>query len=106
MSAPRRCGLAPITNPVGVPRALGAGIVATRDDVHAFGAEAVLIVSNKFTTFRLVHELERRGIPAVGPIWTRERASDGDESCSSAASAQCHGFVRSRLATELASGSA
>jgi hypothetical protein len=34
-----------------------------------FGAEAVFIVSNKPTTFRLVHELERRGIPAFGPIW-------------------------------------
>ena len=35
----------------------------------AFDAEAVLIVSNKPTTLRLVHELERRGIPAFGPIW-------------------------------------
>jgi len=34
-----------------------------------FGAEAVIIVSNKPTTFRLVHDLERRGIPAFGPIW-------------------------------------
>ncbi len=34
-----------------------------------FGAEAVFIVSNKATTLRLVHELERRGIPAFGPIW-------------------------------------
>ena len=41
----------------------------TLDAYHAFGAEAVLIVSNKSTTFRLVHELERRGVPAVGPIW-------------------------------------
>jgi hypothetical protein len=34
-----------------------------------FDAEAVFIVSNKPTTLRLVHELERRGIPAFGPIW-------------------------------------
>jgi hypothetical protein len=37
---------------------------------HAeFHAEAVFIVSNRSTTFRLVHQLERRGIPAFGPIW-------------------------------------
>jgi hypothetical protein len=34
-----------------------------------FSAEAVFIVSNKSTTLRLVHDLERRGIPAFGPIW-------------------------------------
>jgi hypothetical protein len=34
-----------------------------------FGAEAVLVVSNKPATWRLVHGLERRGIPAFGPIW-------------------------------------
>ena len=34
-----------------------------------FGAEAVFVVSNKPTTLRLVHDLERRGIPAFGPIW-------------------------------------
>jgi hypothetical protein len=39
-------------------------------DAYAdFGAEAVFIVSNKPTTFQLVHDLERRGIPAFGPIW-------------------------------------
>jgi hypothetical protein len=39
-------------------------------DAYAdFDAEAVIIVSNKPTTVRLVHELERRGIPAFGPIW-------------------------------------
>jgi hypothetical protein len=39
-------------------------------DAYAdFEAEAVIIVSNKPTTLRLVHELERRGIPAFGPIW-------------------------------------
>lgn len=34
-----------------------------------FGAEAVLVVSNKPATWHLVHGLERRGIPAFGPIW-------------------------------------
>jgi hypothetical protein len=34
-----------------------------------FAAEAVFIVSNKPLTLRLVHALERRGIPAFGPIW-------------------------------------
>jgi hypothetical protein len=29
----------------------------------------VIIVSNKATTLRLVDDLERRGIPAFGPIW-------------------------------------
>jgi hypothetical protein len=39
------------------------------DAYEDFDAEAVFIVSNKPTTFRLVHDLERRGIPAFGPIW-------------------------------------
>jgi hypothetical protein len=34
-----------------------------------FGAEAVFVVSNKAATWRLVHGLERQGIPAFGPIW-------------------------------------
>ena len=34
-----------------------------------FDAEAVFVVSNKATTLRLVHGLERLGIPAFGPIW-------------------------------------
>jgi hypothetical protein len=34
-----------------------------------FDAEAVFVVSNKPTTLRLVHDIERRGIPAFGPIW-------------------------------------
>ena len=34
-----------------------------------FDAEAVFIVSNKPTTLRLVHAMERLGIPAFGPIW-------------------------------------
>jgi hypothetical protein len=37
--------------------------------VARFDAEAVFIVSNKPTTFALVHDLERQGIPAFGPIW-------------------------------------
>jgi hypothetical protein len=34
-----------------------------------FDAEAVMVVSNKATTLQLVDDLERRGIPAFGPIW-------------------------------------
>jgi hypothetical protein len=34
-----------------------------------FDAEAVFVVSNKATTLRLVHRIERLGIPAFGPIW-------------------------------------
>ena len=34
-----------------------------------FDANAVFVVSNQPTTRRLVHALERRGIPAFGPIW-------------------------------------
>jgi hypothetical protein len=37
--------------------------------VRDFEAEAVFIVSNRPTTTRLVDALERRGIPAFGPIW-------------------------------------
>ena len=33
------------------------------------GAEAVMVVSNKPTTVRVVAELRSRGIPAFGPIW-------------------------------------
>ncbi|WP_155957138.1 hypothetical protein [Rhodococcus sp. UNC23MFCrub1.1] len=33
------------------------------------GADAVIIVSNKAVTDRVVSEFERRGIPAFGPIW-------------------------------------
>ena len=40
-----------------------------REACRDFDAEAVFVVSNKATTLRLVHELERRGIPAFGPIW-------------------------------------
>jgi hypothetical protein len=39
------------------------------DTCADFAAEAVIIVSNKATTLRLVDDLERRGIPAFGPIW-------------------------------------
>ncbi len=34
-----------------------------------FDAEAVFVVSDKATTIRVVNELERRGVPAFGPIW-------------------------------------
>jgi hypothetical protein len=40
-----------------------------RRAVRDFDAEAVFVVSNKPVTQRLVHELERGGIPAFGPIW-------------------------------------
>lgn len=33
------------------------------------GAEAVICISNKSVTWQVVHGLERRGIPAFGPIW-------------------------------------
>ncbi len=33
------------------------------------GAEAVICVSNKKLTWQVVHGLERRGIPAFGPVW-------------------------------------
>ena len=33
------------------------------------GADAVICISNRRVTARVVGELERRGIPAFGPIW-------------------------------------
>jgi hypothetical protein len=33
------------------------------------GAEAVICISNKTVTWSIVHGLERRGIPAFGPVW-------------------------------------
>ena len=36
---------------------------------RAFDAEAVSGISNKKLTWRVVHGLERRGIPAYGAIW-------------------------------------
>jgi hypothetical protein len=41
----------------------------TDDACRDFKAEAVLVVSNKAATWRLVHGLERLGVPAIGPIW-------------------------------------
>lgn len=35
----------------------------------ASGAEAVICISNKRLTWEVVHGLERRGIPAFGPVW-------------------------------------
>ena len=40
-----------------------------REACRDFDAEAVFVVSNKPTTFRVVHKLEQLGIPAFGPIW-------------------------------------
>jgi hypothetical protein len=39
------------------------------DTCRDFDAEAVFVVSNKATTWRVVHRIERMGIPALGPIW-------------------------------------
>ncbi len=39
------------------------------DVCRDFPAEAVQVVSNKATTWSLVHGLERLGVPAFGPIW-------------------------------------
>lgn len=33
------------------------------------GAEAVICISNRTLTWNIVHGLERRGIPAFGPVW-------------------------------------
>ena len=44
-------------------------VALARDACRDFDAEAVFVVSNRATTLRLVHGLERRGIPAFGPIW-------------------------------------
>jgi hypothetical protein len=33
------------------------------------GAEAVICVSNKKLTWKVVHGIERLGVPALGPIW-------------------------------------
>jgi hypothetical protein len=49
----------------GKPDLVGLALQAYRD----FDAEAIFVVSNKPATLYLVHELERRGIPAFGPIW-------------------------------------
>lgn len=39
------------------------------DACREFAAEAALVVSNKPATWRVVHGLERLGVPAFGPIW-------------------------------------
>jgi hypothetical protein len=49
----------------GKPDLVPLAYAAYRD----FGAEAVICISNKRTTWRVVHGLERRGIPAYGAIW-------------------------------------
>lgn len=33
------------------------------------GAEAVICVSNEKLTWKVVHGMERLGVPALGPIW-------------------------------------
>ncbi|WP_243744941.1 hypothetical protein [Streptomyces hainanensis] len=49
----------------GKPDMVALAYAAYRD----FGAEAVICISNKRLTWRVVHGLERRGIPAYGAIW-------------------------------------
>lgn len=49
----------------GKPDLVGLARTACDD----FGAEAVFVVSNQAVTTRIVHQLERAGIPAFGPIW-------------------------------------
>ena len=44
-------------------------LALARDTSRDFGAEAVFVVSDHPTTRRIVHGLERLGIPAFGPIW-------------------------------------
>ena len=53
------------TTQLGKPDLAQLALEAYRD----FDAEAVFVVSNKATTLRLVHDIERLGIPAFGPIW-------------------------------------
>ncbi|MGP4110008.1 hypothetical protein ACTWP5_03705 [Streptomyces sp. 4N509B] len=53
------------TSEHGKPDLVALAYAAYRD----FGAEAVICISNKATTWRVVHGLERRGIPAYGAIW-------------------------------------
>jgi len=53
------------TKRLGKPDLVQLAHAAYRD----FGAEAVFVVSNKPTTWRIVHGIERMGIPAFGPIW-------------------------------------
>ncbi|NUR62526.1 MAG: hypothetical protein HOV87_28295 [Catenulispora sp.] len=49
----------------GKPDMVALAYAAYRD----FGAEAVICISNKKLTWHVVHQLERRGIPAFGAIW-------------------------------------
>jgi hypothetical protein len=41
----------------------------THNACQAFGATAVIVVSNKPATWQIVHGMERLGYPAFGPIW-------------------------------------
>jgi hypothetical protein len=49
----------------GRPDVLRLAYAACRDS----GAEAVVCISNKKLTWEVVYGLERRGIPAFGPVW-------------------------------------
>jgi hypothetical protein len=53
------------TGALGKPDVLRLAYAAYVDS----GAEAVVCVANRTVTWQVVHGLERRGIPAFGPIW-------------------------------------
>ena len=44
-------------------------VTLAEDAYHTFKAEAVICIANKQATWRVVHQLESRGIPAYGAIW-------------------------------------
>jgi hypothetical protein len=53
------------TDERGKPDVLRLAYAAYRES----GAEAVVCIANRAVTWQVVHGLERRGIPAFGPIW-------------------------------------
>lgn len=53
------------TTKEGKPDLLGLAYHAYKE----FGAEAIIVISNKKVTFHLNYDLESRGIPAFGAIW-------------------------------------
>ena len=53
------------TGALGTPDVLALAYTAYLNS----GAEAVICVSNRAVTWRVVHALERCGVPAFGPIW-------------------------------------
>jgi hypothetical protein len=53
------------TSELGKPDVLRLAYAAYLDS----DAEAVIVIANRKVTWQIVHGLERRGIPAFGPIW-------------------------------------